>query len=136
MTTIAGNGDRGVPADGAEATRSPLVDPRAVIADREGNVYVLERAGHVLRVVDRTGRIRTVVGTGVKGSGGDGGPAMQAQLNGPKHLCMDQDGGVIIADTENHVIRKYTPADGKIVRIAGSGKRGTDGVGGRRCCGW
>jgi DNA-binding beta-propeller fold protein YncE len=130
VTTIAGNGERGVPADGAEATKSPLVDPRAVIADREGNVYVLERSGHALRVVDRAGRIRTVVGTGQKGAGGDGGPALKAQLNGPKHLCVDQDGGVIIADTENHVIRKYTPADGKIVRLAGSGKRGTAGVGG------
>jgi DNA-binding beta-propeller fold protein YncE len=130
VTTIAGNGERGVPSDGAEAKTSPLVDPRAVIADRDGNVYVLERSGHALRVVDRAGRIRTVVGTGEKGAAGDGGDARQAQLNGPKHLCMDQDGGVIIADTENHVIRKYTPADGKIVRLAGSGARGTAGVGG------
>ena len=37
---------------------------------------------------------------------------------------------MIIADTENHVIRKYTPSDGRIVRIAGSGKRGTGGIGG------
>ena len=28
------------------------------------------------------------------------------------------------------MIRKYTPADGKIIRLAGSGKRGTGGVGG------
>ena len=128
VTTIAGNGERGVPADGAEAAKSPLVDPRAVIADAEGNVYILERSGHALRAVDRSGRIRTVVGTGEKGAGGDGGAALMAQLNGPKHLCMDQDGGVIIADTESHVIRKYTPADGKIVRLVGSGKRGTGGV--------
>lgn len=130
VTTIAGNGEKGVPVNGAEAKTSPLVDPRAVIADRQGNVYVLERSGHALRVVDRAGRIRTIVGTGMKGSAGDGGDARQAQLNGPKHLCMDQDGGVIIADTENHVIRKYTPANGQIVRIAGSGNRGAAGVGG------
>jgi hypothetical protein len=51
-------------------------------------------------------------------------------MNGPKHLCVDHDGGIIIADTENHIVRKYSPADGKIVRLAGSGKRGTGGVGG------
>ena len=50
--------------------------------------------------------------------------------NGPKHLCIDQDGAVIIADTENHAIRKYFPKDGKIVRLAGKGTRGTSGVGG------
>jgi DNA-binding beta-propeller fold protein YncE len=130
VTTIAGNGERGVPPDGAEAKNAPLVDPRAVVADRSGNVYILERSGHALRVVDPAGRIRTVVGTGEKGSRGDGGDARQAQLNGPKHLCIDHDGGVIIADTENHVIRKFTPATGQIVRLAGSGQRGTAGVGG------
>jgi DNA-binding beta-propeller fold protein YncE len=130
VSTVAGNGEKGVPADGAEAVRAPLVDPRAVTADAQGNVYVLERSGHALRVVDREGRIRTVVGTGQKGASGDGGSAIAATLNGPKHLCIDQDGAVIIADTENHAIRKYFPKDGKIVRLAGKGTRGTSGVGG------
>src|SRR5262245_23467954 len=48
---IAGNGERGVPADGAVAREAPLIDPRAVAADGNGNVYVLERGGHALRVV-------------------------------------------------------------------------------------
>jgi DNA-binding beta-propeller fold protein YncE len=130
VNTVAGNGERGVPTDGAQAARSPLVDPRAVTADRAGNVYVLERSGHALRVVDPQGAIRTIVGTGQKGATGDNGPGREATLNGPKHLCVDRDGGIIIADTENHIIRKFTPADGKIVRLAGSGKRGTGGVGG------
>jgi sugar lactone lactonase YvrE len=130
VSTVAGNGEKGVPTDGAEAARAPLVDPRAVTADAQGNVYVLERSGHALRVVDREGRIRTVVGTGQKGASGDGGSAIAATLNGPKHLCIDQDGAVIVADTENHAIRKYFPKDGKIVRLAGKGTRGTSGVGG------
>jgi sugar lactone lactonase YvrE len=130
VRTVAGNGDAGVPSDGATATDAPLVDPRAVCADALGNVYILERGGHALRVVDRDGQIRTVVGTGKKGLSGDGGAALQATLNGPKHLCMDQDGNVIIADTENHVIRKYLPRQGKIVRLAGSGRKGQKGLDG------
>src|SRR6266436_170660 len=130
VSMVAGNGERGKPADGATAASSPLVDPRAVAVDKSGNVYVLERSGNALRVVDSQGKIRTVVGTGEKGLGGDGGDALKATMNGPKHLCIDRDGGVLIADTENHVIRKYFPADGKIIRIAGSGKRGDAGVGG------
>jgi sugar lactone lactonase YvrE len=80
--------------------------------------------------VDAQGRIRTVVGTGKAGASGDGGAARQATLNGPKHLCVDREGKVIIADTENHLIRKYLPAEGKIVRVAGTGKKGSAGVGG------
>ena len=127
---VAGNGERGVPKDGTDARTSPLVDPRACAVDRKGNVYILERGGHALRVVDPQGKIRTVAGTGRAGLSGDGGPALQANLNGPKHLCFDLDDNVILADTGNHVIRKYTAADGKIVRLAGTGKKGSSGTGG------
>jgi len=130
VTTVAGNGQKGVPEDGADARSAPLVDPRAVAVDAKGNVYVLERGGHALRVVDPNGKIRTVAGTGKPGATGDGGDAKQATLNGPKHLCIDLDGNVLIADTENHLIRKYLPKEGKIVRVAGTGKKGTEGVGG------
>jgi DNA-binding beta-propeller fold protein YncE len=128
VRTVAGNGKRGVPDDGADARSAPLVDPRAVAVDAQGNVYILERSGNALRVVDAAGKIRTVVGTGQKGAAGDGGPARQATLNGPKHLCIDRDGNVIIADTENHLIRKYLPRTGTIVRVAGTGKKGTTGL--------
>ena len=129
VRTVAGNGKKGVPMDGAKATEAPLVDPRAVIADEKGRVYVLERSGNALRVVDTDGNIKTVVGTGQKGNTGDGGDARQATLNGPKHLCFDLNGDVVIADTENHVIRRYSPKDGKIARIAGSGAKGSRGIG-------
>jgi len=128
VRTVAGNGERGVPGDGTRATNAPLVDPRAVAVDRGGNIYVLEREGHALRVVTPDGVIRTVVGTGARGNSGDGGPAREATLNGPKHLCVDRDGSVIIADTENHVIRRYTPRDGRISRVAGCGRKGAGGV--------
>lgn len=128
---VAGNGEKGVPADGALATEAPLVDPRAVAVDSQGNIYVLERNGHALRVVGRDGRIRTVVNTsGKRGATGDGGDARAATMNGPKHLCIDRDDSVIIADAENNLIRRYDPRTGKITRVAGTGRKGTAGVGG------
>lgn len=128
---IAGNGKKGKPEDGALAADAPLVDPRAVAPDRLGNVYILERGGNALRVVDQEGRIRTVVNaSGKQGGTGDGGPALEATMNGPKHLCVDQDNSVIIADAESHLVRRYVPTTGKIERIAGTGKSGSAGVGG------
>ena len=130
VSTVAGNGKKGVPKEGEKAADAPLVDPRAVAVDRKGNIYVLERSGNALRVVDGSGKIRTVVGTGERGATGDGGDALKATLNGPKHLCVDSQDNVIIADTENHMIRKYLPREGKIVRVAGNGRRGTSGLDG------
>lgn len=130
VRTVAGNGEKGVPGDGAVAQHAPLVDPRAVAVDAMGRVYICERGGHALRVVDARGRIRTVAGTGTAGFSGDGGPALRAELRGPKHISVDADGTVLIADTENHVIRRYVPADGTIVRVAGTGEKGAAGVGG------
>lgn len=128
---IAGNGKKGVPEDGAKATDAPLVDPRAAAPDRQGNVYILERGGNALRVVDKEGRITTVVNrSGKVGGTGDGGPALDATMNGPKHLCVDVDDTVIIADAESHLVRRYDPKTKLITRIAGTGKKGAAGVGG------
>jgi DNA-binding beta-propeller fold protein YncE len=129
VETVAGNGKGGVPTDGAKAVDSPLSDPRAVVPDRDGGFYVLERGGNALRHVDAAGVIKTVVGTGRGGLSGDGGPAHAATLNGPKHACLDRDGTVVIADAENHVIRRYDPKSGMITRVAGTGQKGSAGIG-------
>ncbi|MCC9608598.1 hypothetical protein LOC68_09465 [Blastopirellula sp. JC732] len=120
IDTFAGNGEDAVSEDGALAAKSSLRDPRAVLADRKGNVYILSRNGNSLAVVDTKGRIRTVVNaSGKKGYSGDGGPAIEAKMNGPKHLAIDPKNRVIIADAENHVIRRYDPDTGLIERLAG-----------------
>ena len=119
VTTVAGNGETGIPADGADATQSPLLDPRAVAVDSRGNLYVLERRGNALRVVNPQGKIRTLIGP-ASGAHAASGP----KLNGPKHLCVDLNDNVIIADAENNLIRRYTPKDGKTVTIAGTGEKG------------
>lgn len=121
VRTVAGNGEKGVPRDGGRALEEPLVDPRAIALDPWGNLYICERSGHALRVVDQTGRIRTVAGTGEKGDSGDGGPAREARLDGPKHLFAEASGDVLITDTENHKVRRYSPADGTIRLVAGTG---------------
>lgn len=128
VSTIAGNGAEGVPKDGEQAISQPLVDPRAAAIDKNGNLYILERGGHALRVVDSKGKIQTVAGTGKKGMGT--GKALEAAMNGPKHLCIDRDGTVLIADTENHRIVRFSPKDGTLTAVAGTGQKGIAGLGG------
>jgi hypothetical protein len=123
---VAGTGQKGVPADGSDAAKSPLVDPRAVAVAKSGEMYILERSGHVLRVVDVKGKIHTVVGSGKAGGVTPTTNPLEATLNGPKHLWVDRDETVLIADTENHVIRRYLPKENKVLLVAGTGKRGLD----------
>jgi hypothetical protein len=52
--------------------------------------------------------------------GGDSGPAVDARLAGPKYVVLDRQGRVLIADTENHCIRRYDPASGSIDLVAGT----------------
>lgn len=130
VLTVAGNGQKGIPKDGDDARSAPLVDPRAVATDGNGNIYILERSGNALRVVDRSGKIRTIAGTGKSGSTGDGGDAKVATFNGPKHICVDSNGNVFIADTENHRVRMLRASDGTIHNVAGTGAKGVAGLGG------
>ncbi len=119
VSTVAGNGKKGLPQDGAKATESPLVDPRAVAVDSKGNLYILERGGHALRRVNTDGTIQTVAGTGKKGF--KDGPALQAQLASSKHICIDDQDRVIIADDANAAIRCYDPKTETVSTLLGQG---------------
>ena len=128
VTTVAGNGARGVPTEGAEATAAPLQDPRAITWDPSGRLYILERDGNALRVVDERGKIHTVVGTGHPGPASDG-DAAASTLRGPKHLAVEPNGNVLIADTDNHVIRRYIVGSRRVVTVAGTGTPGQGAAG-------
>jgi len=67
----------------------------------------------------KTGTIRTVAGNGDGGLGGEGGPAAAACLNEPKAVTVDGNGNLIIADSENHLVRKIDRQTGQIKTIAG-----------------
>src|SRR5207248_2445068 len=71
----------------------------------------------------------TIAGTGVFGFVGDGGPAINAQLRGPRSVAFDSAASLYIADTSNVRIRKIDPA-GVITTVAGNGTAGFAGDGG------
>ena len=73
-----------------------------------------------------SGTITRVAGTGTAGNSGDDGPATDAQLDGPIGIAVTADGGFLVADATNEVVRRVS-ADGTITRVAGTGTAGDSG---------
>jgi sugar lactone lactonase YvrE len=120
----AGTGRRGAAADGAPLTTAPLDGPRAIAIDKAGNYYLALREGNAIYRMDvKAGKLYRFAGTGEKGFTGDGGPARDARLSGPKGVALAPDGSLYIADTENHAIRRVD-SNGIIATVAGDGQRG------------
>ena len=126
ITTIAGTGERGFGGDGGPATQAQLDDPTGVAVDGAGTLYIADQYNHRIRRVDSTGTITTIAGTGELGFGGDGGPAIKAQLDDPTGVAVDGAGTLYIADQYNHRIRRVD-STGTITTIAGTGERGFSG---------
>ena len=126
ITTVAGTGAQGFAGDGGSATAALLDSPSGVAVDASGTVYIADSRNHRIRVVSN-GIITTLAGTGVAGFGGDNGLAFAAQLNLPTSLSLDPTGNLLIADTNNHRIRRIS--SGQITTVAGTGEQGTGGDG-------
>lgn len=122
--TIAGTGERELPEDGAVAATAPLFGPRSLAVDASA-IWIVLREGNSIWRLDRSdGTLRRIAGTGEKGYEGDGGPALDATFNGPKGLCVADDGALLVVDTENHAVRRIDLDSGRIDTIIG----GTRGV--------
>lgn len=126
--TFAGGGTEPV-IDGAYALDVDLSNPTGIVFDAQDNLYVAEYGAHRIIKIDPDRRITVIAGTGVPGTAGDGGPAAEAQLNGPHRMALDPKGRLVFADEGNHRIRRVE-ADGTLVTIAGSGVMGFAGDGG------
>jgi sugar lactone lactonase YvrE len=131
ITTIAGNGTIGYTGDGGNATLASFGNGFGISSDKAGNIFIADFDNQVIRKVNTSGIISTVAGNGIAGNSGDGGPAINAQLNFPNWVAVDLNGNIFISDMNNNKIRKVNTA-GIISTFAGNmfGSSGFNGDGG------
>jgi len=126
ISTLSGTGERLATPDEAPLSGTPLLGPRSIDCDRDGNAYLVLREGNAVFQIDlAAGRLQRLAGTGERGYTGDGGPALNATFNGPKGIAYSRsDNSLYIVDTENHVIRRLSLSTGILDTVLGNGERG------------
>eukprot|EP00976_Prorocentrum_cordatum_P105932 1194356-Prorocentrum_minimum.AAC.3 len=127
VSTLAGTGEEGYRADGDD-TDIKFNQPGGVAVDRAGNVIVADCENHRIREISPQGLVSTIAGTGEQGHR-DGASTARARSDGPCGVAVDRDGNIIVADSNNHCIRKISP-QGLVSTLAGTGVEGhQDGEG-------
>ena len=126
ISTVAGSGLGRYGGTNKPAVSTSLFYPLDVALDPEGNFYIADSNNYRIRKVDTNGFLTDMVGNGIPGYGGDGGPAEDASLSKIYSIAVCNDGELFLADRENYRIRKVDKA-GVISTIAGTGERGYSG---------
>lgn len=125
VSTWSGTGEKKTAPDGSRIGTASLHGPRAMAFAADGKCYLALREGNALLLLDpAAGTLKRVAGTGKSGFSGNGGPALQATLAGPKGVSLGPDGNVYLADTESHSIRYLDVKRGTIEVLVGDGKKG------------
>lgn len=128
---VAGTGEAGFAGDGGPALAGKFHWPTSIEFDSKGNLYVADFFNDRIRKITPDGAISTFAGSGVRGYGGDGGPAALASFYGPNDLVIDSKGNVYVADVNNHRVRRISGEPPHVITtLAGTGTRGYSGDGG------
>jgi uncharacterized repeat protein (TIGR01451 family) len=118
ITTVAGNGTNGFSGDGGLAISAQLAGPNGVAVDSTGNIYVADQGNNRVRRIDSSGTITTVAGNGQCCFGGDGGPAVNANVWGLGGVAVDAAGDIYLSVNSGATIRRVST--GGIIQTIGS----------------
>ena len=121
ITTFAGGSQPGVGGDDGPARDAQFTEPSGLALGADGSLFVVDHPAHRVRVIRPDGVIRAFAGRGVDGTGGDGGPAREAELGLPQRAAVNADGSVLVSQLQAGVVRRVGP-DGVIETFAGSGR--------------
>ncbi|MBS1874187.1 MAG: SMP-30/gluconolactonase/LRE family protein [Acidobacteria bacterium] len=122
ITTIAGS-TVGFGGDNGPAGSAQLAYPSKAVLGPNGDLLIVDTSNQRVRRVSTTGTITTIAGTGTPGAAGDGDLAANAQLNDPRDIAVDRTGAILVLDSNNARLRRFT-VGGKISTVAGSGVLG------------
>ena len=130
IVTLVGNGNSGFSGDGGQSTAASLSDPRGIVVDAAGDLFIADYSNNRVREVNAlTHVITTVVGTGIAGYSGDGSQATAASLNGPFGVTLDAAGDLFIGDLNNNRIREVNAVTHIITTVVGNGTASYSGDG-------
>jgi DNA-binding beta-propeller fold protein YncE len=128
---VAGTGISENNGDSGSAANINIGQPFGVEIGPDGALYITEVENHRVRRLDlKTREITTVAGCGRRGYSGDGGPAVDAEMNEPYEVRFDRDGNMYVVEMRNHVVRRIDKKTNTISTIAGIGRQGFSGDGG------
>jgi sugar lactone lactonase YvrE len=121
---FAGDGVPGNSGDGGPARNARFFYPHDLYQDKAGNLYLSDLGNRTIRRIDyRTGVITRVAGTGAAGRGGDGGRALEAELDCTCGVAVDDAGNIYLSDEWSNNIRRVDAETGIITTFGGLNAR-------------
>jgi uncharacterized protein (TIGR03437 family) len=125
VLTIAGTGQSGFAGDGGPAAEALLNAPYGIAIDKTGALYIADLGNSRVRKIGSDGRITTVAGGGTRPIE-SGVKAIDAKLDAPRNVAVDDAGNLYVSDFNAHRVYRLA-ADGQITAFAGSGVQGAGG---------
>ncbi|AYL96400.1 gliding motility-associated C-terminal domain-containing protein [Mucilaginibacter celer] len=119
--TLAGQPSAGT-ADG-QGRAAKFKKPAGIAVDKDGNIYVADQGGFVIRKITPNGFVSTIAGNGTYSSGDGNGTA--AGFQGPFGIAVDASGNVYVTDTGIGTVRQISP-DGEVKTVTEGGPVSVD----------
>ena len=121
---LAGDGVPGSSGDGGPALDARFDCPHDLAQDKDGNLYLSDLCNQTYRRIDyQTGIVTRVAGSGKTGRGGDGGPALEAEMDTHCGIAVDDDGNLYLSSEWANNIRRVDAATGVVELFAGQDAR-------------
>jgi len=131
ISTVAGTGTATYNGDEIPATEAALAGPSGLAVAADGTLVIADTFNGRIRAVDpETGRIRTVAGNGGEYRFQGATEPSSASLSRPSGIALDREGNLFITDSDNHLVRRWNRATGRLDRVAGVGVANFGGDGG------
>lgn len=125
VTTLAGTGVGATNGNGGQATSASVNAPADVAVDSRGNLYFTELTGNVVRKIDTSGVITSMIASGTYA--GDGGNFVNARTPGVWGIAVDGADNIYFAEKNGIAIRRIDAVTGVVTRVVGTGSQGTNG---------